>query len=89
MLLTLSPSASTRSTSSARLETFVISGCQSAAVSGMDGRVILEALANGPDEEQVAADTRSWRVQNGSYSAVLQTSESAGKRYIDKAWREK
>ena len=62
---------------------------QSAAISGMDGRVILEALANGPDEEQVAAETRSWRMQNGAYSAVLQTSETGGKRYIDKGWREK
>ena len=62
---------------------------QPAVISGMDGRVMLEALANGPDEEQVAAETRSWRVQNGGYSAVLQTSETGGKRYIDKAWREK
>ena len=56
--------------------------------SGMDGRVIREALANGPDEEQVATEIRSWRVHNGAYSAVLQTSETGGKRYIDKAWRE-
>ena len=37
----------------------------------------------------VAAETRSWRMQNGAYSAVLQTSETGGKRYIDKGWREK
>ncbi len=59
------------------------------ATAGMDGRVILEALANGPDEEQVAAETRVWRVQNGNYSAVLQTSETGGNRYIDKGWRER
>ena len=59
------------------------------AIAGMDGRVLSEALANGPDEEQVRAETRTWRVQNGSYSAILQTSETGGKRYIDKGWREK
>jgi hypothetical protein len=63
-------------------------GMQDAA-STMDGRAIVEALANGPDEEQVAAETRTWRVHSGSYSAVLQTSETGGKRYIDKGWREK
>jgi arylsulfatase A-like enzyme len=62
---------------------------QANAASAMDGRVIVEALANGPDEEQVAAETRTWRVQNGSYSAVLQTTETGGKRYIDKGWRER
>ncbi len=59
-----------------------------AAAAGMDGRVIAEALANGPDEEQVAAETRTWHVRSGGYSAVLQTSETGGKRYIDKGWRE-
>jgi arylsulfatase A-like enzyme len=54
----------------------------SQAVTGMDGRVMLEALAAGPDEEQVALDTRTLRVQNGPYRAVLQVSEAAGKRYI-------
>ncbi|MDB5811191.1 MAG: putative pyrophosphatase or phosphodiesterase, AlkP superfamily [Betaproteobacteria bacterium] len=58
------------------------------ATSAMDGRVMLEALAAGPDEEQVATEIRSWRVRNGAYSAILQTSETGGKRYIDKAWRE-
>ncbi len=59
------------------------------SASEMDGRVIAEALANGPDEEQVAMETRTWRVSNGAYAAVLQTSETGGKRYIDKGWREK
>jgi arylsulfatase A-like enzyme len=62
---------------------------QAGAATEMDGRVILEALANGPDEEQVAAETLNWRAQNGSYSAVLQTSDTGGKRYIDKGWRER
>ena len=60
----------------------------STAASGMDGRVMLEALANGPDEEQVASETRTLRVRNGGYGAVLQISETGGKRYIDKGWRE-
>ena len=58
------------------------------AASGMDGRVLLEALASGPDEEQVALETRTVRVQNDAYRAVLQTSEVHGKRYVDKGWRE-
>ena len=58
------------------------------AASAMDGRVMLEALASGPDEEQVASETHALRVRNGSYGAVLQISETGGKRYVDKAWRE-
>jgi arylsulfatase A-like enzyme len=53
----------------------------------MDGRALLEALAGGPGEEQLALETRTLRVGNGAYSAVLQSSEVAGRRYIDKAWR--
>ena len=62
---------------------------QHVVMSGMDGRVLLEALAGGPDEEQVAFETRTLRVESGTYRAVLQTSETGGKRYIDKAWRER
>jgi arylsulfatase A-like enzyme len=57
------------------------------ALAGMHGRAILEALTGGPDEEQVPMQIRSLRVDNGSYAAVLQISEVAGKRYIDKGWR--
>ena len=32
-------------------------------------------------------ETRTVRVSRDGYSAVLQTSEVAGKRYIDKGWR--
>ena len=59
-----------------------------AALPEMDGRALKEALANGPDQEQVAMETRPLRVKSGNYSAVLQVSEVGGKRYIDKAWRE-
>ena len=59
------------------------------ALAQMDGRPMLEALASGPDQEQVPMETRSLRVRSGDYSAVLQVSEVGGKRYIDKAWRER
>ena len=58
------------------------------ALPEMDGRPLKEALATGPDQEQVTMETRSLRVKSGDYSAVLQVSEVGGKRYIDKAWRE-
>ncbi len=54
----------------------------------MDGRPLREALATGPDSEQLAMETRSLRVRNGAYSAVLQVSEVDGKSYVDKAWRD-
>jgi hypothetical protein len=56
-------------------------------LAGMDGRPLFEALAGGPDEEQVAMETRTLQVANGAYRAVLQVSEVAGKSYIDKGWR--
>lgn len=57
------------------------------ALAGMDGRPLLEALANGPDEEQVPMETRTLQVANGAYRAALQVSVVAGKRYVDKGWR--
>ena len=53
----------------------------------MQGRPLLEALVDGPDEEQVAMETRTLLVAKGSYRAVLQVSEIAGRRYVDKGWR--
>lgn len=61
---------------------------QPGTIPRMDGRVMLEALAGGPDPEQIVTATRASRVQNGGYRAVLQVTEVAGKRYIDKGWRE-
>ena len=49
---------------------------------------MLEALSAGPDQEQLVTETRAVRVRSGSYRAALQTTEVAGKRYIDKGWRE-
>lgn len=59
-----------------------------AALAGMDGRPLTEALAGGPDSEQVPMEVRALSVSNGSYRAVLQESSVGGKRYIDKASRE-
>jgi arylsulfatase A-like enzyme len=55
---------------------------------GLDGRVLLEALRGGPDEEQVAVETRVFTTSRGDgYAAAIQVSETPGQRYIDKSWR--
>jgi arylsulfatase A-like enzyme len=54
---------------------------------GMDGRVLFEALAGGPDPHEVAVDTRTHTVHAGSYRAALQVSTVDGHRYVDKSWR--
>lgn len=54
----------------------------------LDGRVLHEALARGPDEEQMTIETRTLRVASGAYRALLQVTEAAGRRYLDKSWRE-
>jgi predicted AlkP superfamily pyrophosphatase or phosphodiesterase len=54
---------------------------------GIDGRVLLEALAGGPDPEQVGVDTRVHTTEAGSYRAALQISVVDGRRYVDKSWR--
>jgi predicted AlkP superfamily pyrophosphatase or phosphodiesterase len=62
---------------------------QGLATSGLDGRVLHEALADGPDEEQVAMETRAYTAETGvgAYRAIVQISEVAGRRYVDKGWR--
>jgi arylsulfatase A-like enzyme len=56
---------------------------------GLDGRVLREALADGPDEEQVPTETRVHTTEAGAgrYRAHLQVSEVDGRRYVDKGWR--
>jgi arylsulfatase A-like enzyme len=54
---------------------------------GLDGRVLREALAGGPDEEQVAVDTRVHVAEAGAYRAALQVSTVDGHCYVDKSWR--
>jgi arylsulfatase A-like enzyme len=54
---------------------------------GLDGRVLHEALAGGPDEEQVAWDTRVHTVQAAAHVAALQVSTVDGHRSVDRSWR--
>jgi arylsulfatase A-like enzyme len=54
---------------------------------GFDGRVLTEALAGGPDPEEVIRETRVHTVEAGTYRAAIQLSEVAGRRYVDKSWR--
>jgi arylsulfatase A-like enzyme len=54
---------------------------------GFDGRVLSEALAGGPDPEEVSEETRVHTVKAGAYRAAIQMSHVAGRRYVDKSWR--
>jgi len=56
-----------------------------------DGRPLREAFAGGIDEEQIAADTRTYTVAtaDGAYRAALQLTELGRFRYVDKSWRMK
>lgn len=58
-----------------------------AAARDMQGRILREALVDGPDEEQVPMNVTTREVSAGGYRAVLQASEVDGRRYVDKAWR--
>jgi predicted AlkP superfamily pyrophosphatase or phosphodiesterase len=54
-----------------------------------DGRAIVEAFADGPDEEQVPLQTTTHfaATPDGSYRAAIQISAVGTQRYIDKSWR--
>jgi arylsulfatase A-like enzyme len=54
-----------------------------------DGRVLIEALQSGPDEEQVPVQSHiiETEARLGSYKAAIQISEVGHQRYIDKSWR--
>jgi hypothetical protein len=54
---------------------------------GLHGRVLAEALAGGPDEEQIAVETRGHTAAAGTYRAAIQVSVADGRRYVDKSWR--
>jgi arylsulfatase A-like enzyme len=58
-------------------------------VPGLDGRVLREALHDGPDQEQVPVQTRTYITTStsGAYRAALQVSEVGRQRYVDKGWR--
>ncbi len=54
----------------------------------LDGRVLAEALRDGPDPEQTPYETRVVTTTAGKkYRALLQFSTVGQKRYIDKSWR--
>jgi arylsulfatase A-like enzyme len=54
-----------------------------------DGRAIVEAFVDGPDEEQVPMQTTTHIVAtpDGAYRVAIQISEVGAQRYIDKSWR--
>jgi arylsulfatase A-like enzyme len=54
-----------------------------------DGRPLREAFADGPDEEQVPIQVRTYFVKSDDddYRAALQLTELDSQRYIDKSWR--
>jgi predicted AlkP superfamily pyrophosphatase or phosphodiesterase len=54
-----------------------------------DGRVLREAFADGPDEEQVPVQVHTYFVETpeGTYRAALQITDLERQRYVDKSWR--
>ena len=56
---------------------------------GLEGRVLLEAMNGGPDEEHVPQTTQIYSTEtaNGKYKALIAVSEVEHQRYIDKSWR--
>ena len=57
------------------------------APTGLDGRVLAEAIEGGPDPERVVAETRVHTTESGAYRAAIQVSHVDGRRYVDKSWR--
>jgi predicted AlkP superfamily pyrophosphatase or phosphodiesterase len=57
--------------------------------SELDGRVLREALNDGPDYEKIPLETRSFATfaPDSGYRAAIQVTQVAQQRYIDKSWR--
>ena len=54
----------------------------------LDGRVLAEAMRDGPDEEQIPTETKVLRTESaGRYRAAIQVTNVGAHRYIDKGWR--
>ena len=54
----------------------------------LDGRVLTEALRDGPDEEQIPSQTLILRTEAvGRYRAAVQVTDVGSHRYVDKGWR--
>ncbi len=58
-------------------------------IKDLDGRVLVEALDGGPDEEQIAVETRIYTAATatGTYKAHIQVSTVGSQRYVAKSWR--
>jgi arylsulfatase A-like enzyme len=56
-----------------------------------DGRPLREAFRDGPDEEQIPVDVRTYVVAapDGDYRAAIQVTQLDRFRYVDKSWRMK
>jgi len=54
-----------------------------------DGRALREAFTDGPDEEQMPVETRTYFVEvpDAGYGAAIQITELEHRRYVDKSWR--
>ncbi len=55
----------------------------------LEGRVLLEAMNGGPDQEKVPQTTTIYTTEtaDGKYKAIIAVSEVEKQRYIDKSWR--
>jgi predicted AlkP superfamily pyrophosphatase or phosphodiesterase len=54
----------------------------------LDGRVLAEAMRDGPDEEQIPSQTKIIGTAGpGRYRAAVQVTDVGVYRYIDKGWR--
>jgi arylsulfatase A-like enzyme len=63
-------------------------GLDPGADSGLDGRVLVEALEEGAaDPERMIQETRVHTAAAGAYRAAIQVSHVDGRRYVDKSWR--
>jgi arylsulfatase A-like enzyme len=63
-------------------------GLDQGADSGLDGRVLVEALEEGAaDPERMIQETRVHTAAAGAYRAAIQVSHVDGRRYVDKSWR--
>jgi predicted AlkP superfamily pyrophosphatase or phosphodiesterase len=60
-----------------------------AGLDRFDGRVLREAFADGPDEEQVPIEVHTYFAEtaDGSYRAAIQITGLDRQRYVDKSWR--
>jgi len=59
-----------------------------AAGESLGGRVLKEAMRDGPDEEKIQSETKVLRTDAaGRYRAAVQVTDVGGHRYIDKGWR--